>query len=684
MKTERLKNGHLDQVHRPGRLWPWAALLIALAALLPARAADNVATNQTASALADLSIEQLMNESVTSVSKKREKLNAAPAAISVVTADDIRRLGITTLPEALRLVPGMDVAQINAHEWAVSARGFNDQFANKLLVLVDGRAVYTPSFGGVFWDVRDVPLDDLDRIEVIRGPGATLWGANAVNGVVNIITKSAQDTQGLLVTADGGTQDQPATTVRYGGQLATNLYYRAYVKYFNRASFVDASGQDTPDAWDSIRGGGRLDWEPSPQDRLTLEGEYYQATLHENADIVSPAPPFWQSVNLTDHDDGGNVLGRWTRDLSDTSQLSVQAYYDHFKEEEASASEIQDTLDLDAQHRFALGGWNDIVWGLDYRYTHFDFPSSFIAFNQKTRNDQLFSGFVQDEITLVPDRLHFTAGTKVEHNDYTGIELEPSARLAWTPTEKQTVWAAVSRAIRTPSIFNLDAQVNQPELPPPPVPVTVSVLPNPNLESEALMAYELGYRIEPVKQLSLDVAGFYNVYDNLIIYVPGTPYFDPNPPPGHLVAPVMTSNGGSGDTYGVEVSAQWQLLANWRLAASYSWLEQRLQPAAYLPETAPEQQAQLRSYLNLTPNLEFNGMVSFVDRITSVNIATPTTISSYVRLDLGLVWRPVKSLELGVWGQNLLQDQHAEFSSDTTTLITEVPRTIVGKITWRF
>jgi iron complex outermembrane recepter protein len=650
---------------------------------LPCVAADSTTNLQQDTN--ELTLQQLINIKITSVNKRETRLEDSPAAVTVITQDEIRRLGIEDIPDALRLVPGMDVAQINAHEWAVSARGFNDQFANKLLVLVDGRAVYTPSFGGVFWDVQDLPMADIDRIEVIRGPGATLWGANAVNGVVNIITKSAKDTQGLLVSQSLDNELRTDTTVRYGGTLATNLYYRAYVKYFNRDGFVDSSGNDAPDNWDSIRGGFRMDWQPSDENLFTLQGDGYDSTLHENADLVTSTAPYWQSVNTTDHDMGGNILGRWTHHLSDTSQLSVQAYNDYLSEEIASSIGRQDTVDLDAQHQFRLGGWNDIVWGLGYRCIFFDFlNSSYVSYNPQTRHDQLFNGFVQDEVTLVPDRLHFTAGTKVEHNDYTGFEVEPSARLAWTPTEKQTIWCAVSRAVRTPAVFNLTAQVNQPYLPSPPVSVIDSINPNPNLRSETLLSYEAGYRVEPLKNLSFDVAGYYNVYHDLIVYVPGTPYFNPNPPPGYIVVPVATQNSGSGDTYGMELSAQWKPRDNWRLVASYSLFEQRLQPSAYLPHNAPEQQVQLQSYLDLTSTVEFNGTVSYVDSVTSLNISQPTPIPSYVRLDLGLVWRPAKSLELGIWGDNLLQSRHQEFASDTTTLLTEVPRSVMAKITFRF
>jgi iron complex outermembrane receptor protein len=632
----------------------------------------------------ELSLEQLVSIKVTIVSRKETTLESAPAAITVITADDIRRLGIESIPEALRLVPGMEVAQINSHEWAVSARGFNDQYANKLLVLVDGRAIYTSSDGGVYWDVQDLPMEDIDRIEVIRGPGAALWGANAVNGVVNIITKNAKDTQGAMVSVSGGTWDQPSVTVQYGGQLATNLYYRTYVKYYNRDSFVLPDGDNAPDTWESVRGGTRLDWEPTEQNQFTLQGDAYYNQERENVDVPNAISPFWQSNNITDYDMGGNILGRWTHTISDTSQLSVQAYDDYSSEQNATSTGRENTFDLQAQHRFSLLDWNDVVWGLDYRYSRFLLPPTYyLTYSPSEQADELYSGFVQDEMTLLPDVLHFTVGTKLEQDNLGRFQYEPSARLAWTPTENQTVWAAVSRAVRTPSVFNLTGQVNETYVPsgaPPPEPLVIVIKPNPNLESETLLAYELGYRIEPVKALSFDLAGFYNSYGRLISYVSGPDEF----PPGRIVAPVNMENSGSVNTYGGEVSAQWQPLNTWRLVASYSLLEEQQQSVGNLLENDPQQQAQFRSYLDITPKLEFNGMVSYMDQINFQNINENLTIRSYVRLDLGLVWHPAKSLEVGIWGQNLLQARHTEFASDTTTLVVQVPRTIMAKVTLRF
>lgn len=650
--------------------------------------ANLVATNELPDS-AELSLEQLINIQVTSVSKKETSLSQAPAAISVVTQEDIRRFGITSLPEALRLVPGLDVARINSHEWAVSSRGFNSQYATKLLVLVDGRSVYGTGFGGVVWGVQDVVMEDLDRIEVIRGPGGTLWGANAVNGVINIITKSAKETQGALIATSGGTEDRPATTVQYGGQLNTNLYYRAYLKYYNREGMVTAAGGEAPDKAQELQGGLRLDWEPGNINKLTLQGDYYADRFTENQYLPSLQPPYGQNLNEVNHDSGGNVLGRWTHDFSASSVLTVQAYYDHLQNEQAQATEFVDTIDFDAQHQFALGDRQAVMWGLGYRHLADQFdPSVFAAWNPATHDEQLFSAFVQDEVTLVPDRFKVTVGSKFEHNDYTGYEVQPSARLAWTPTEKQTIWAAVSRSVRTPSRNEQAGRANllvYPPYPPNPLPTLVSTLGTPNLESEALVAYELGYRIEITKRCSVDATCFYNTYNRLIVPVAGPPLpVEPGAFPLHSLYYSTFVNAVGSQTYGAELTIRWNPTDHWHLMAGYAWMQMTCELDTPIMDSYPQQQFQIRSALDLPGNLEFNSAVYFVGATEAPYGVSEINLPAYFRLDLGLVWHPTKSLEIGVWGQNLQQDRHAEFTSYKTSLITEIPRSVLGKITWRF
>lgn len=666
---------------RPRALaWPVAVMLAWAAGAGWGRAEE--ATNAPGS-LADLSVEQLMNESVTSVARRETKFEASPAAITVITQDDLRRSGITTIPEALRLVPGLDVAQINDHEWAVSARGFMNEFANKLLVLVDGRSVYGTGFGGVVWGVQDLAIEDVERIEVIRGPGASLWGANAMNGVINIMTKSAKDTQGALVSVEGGTMDQPATTVRYGAQLATNLFCRVYGKFYNRDGLVTATGADAPDRVMEGQGGFRLDWEPVEENKLTLQGDLYHERNVENQDVVNLASLSTVNYNQVNNDSGGNVLGRWTHDFSESSSVTVQAYFDYLKQEQTGTGEDSDTYDLDLQHRFALGSRNNVTWGLGYREEDDDFHSGpFAAWTAASAHNHLFSSFVQDEISLVPDRLKLTLGSKLEHNDYTGFEVEPSGRLAWTPTEHQTVWTAVSRAVRTPAWSDTHAAVNVFLAPgaPPELFTTRGIT---GLKSEDVVAYELGYRLEVTKHWSLDIAGFYNQYGNLITPTAGTPTFVPGPP-AYVQVPFTYENTEAGHSYGVETSARWDVTDRWHLTASYSWMQMHLDVASTLLGAVPQNQAQLRSSLDLPYHLELNGAISFVDEFTAPYGVGEMNIPSYVRLDLGLIWHATKDLELGVWGQNLSEDHHVEFASYKTSLVTEVPRAVVARVIWRF
>jgi iron complex outermembrane receptor protein len=691
MYRPNLKSGHRFQIKLRSQknCDCWAALFFRTWVVLCLSAGFSIAsaqTNSLSARLAEMSIEQLVNVEVVSVNslfKKETPLNQAAAAVSVVSADDIRRLGITQIPEALRMVPGMDVARIDSHQWAVSARGFNAQFANKLLILIDGRTIYGPAYGGVNWGMQDVMMEDLDRIEVIRGPGASLWGANAVNGVVNILTKSAKDTQGLLASASEGSEDNPSVAVRYGGELATNLYYRVYGKYFDRNGLVTSTGANANDNWNSAQGGTRLDWEPTDDNKFTLEGSYYDVYVHENQNDVLLAPPFETNTNVENHDVGGNVLGRWTHEISDVSSVSLQAYYDYFQQEQVGSTETRHTFDLDAQHRFPLGERNDIMWGLGYHHTADQFPPNFfLTWTPAVQSSQLLSAFVQDEIIVVPRRFTVTLGSKFEHNDFTGFDIQPSVHLLWTPTEKQTVWAAISHAVRTPSRYETGAHVNYSvsEIPNTTQLALISLLGNPNAQAENLVAYELGYRIEPTKRLSFDVAAFYNQYDNLLRFVTNSSYAGQ----GISVYPQTIQNSGSAESFGTELSAQWKVTENWRLLAGYSWLKVNLHPNDPAFQGNPESQFQLRSYLDLPWNLEFNGAGYFVSQQVAQDGLGTSTVPSYFRLDLGLVWHPTKSLEIGVWGQNLLEDRHEEFPSLKSSVQTEIPRGVTGKITWQF
>ncbi len=638
--------------------------------------------------LTELSLEALMDIEVTSVSKKTEKLSEAAAAIYVVTQEDIRRSGATSIPEALRMVPGLEVARIDANKWAVTARGFNGEFANKLLVLVDGRPVYTPLYAGVYWDVQDTVLADVERIEIIRGPGATLWGANAVNGVINIITKNAKDTQGGLVSGGAGSEERGFGTLRYGGKLGEDAAYRVYGKYFSRDDSVDASGHRTSDEWDMGRGGFRIDWDVSASDSLTFLGDIYNGDLRETLDVPSLLPPFVSSVDGTVDVSGGNVLARWNRVFSEDSDLALQLCFDRSERKRRVLEEVRDTVDLDFQHRFALGDRHDIVWGLGYRYTADNLDNSFtVSFDPDSRSDTLITAFVQDEIALVRDRLRLTVGSKFEHNDYTGFEIQPNVRLLSTPHERHTLWAAVSRSVRTPARSNDDIRINFATFPAPDGSTNVmAIFGDDDFDSEELVAYEAGYRVEPTDNLYLDVAAFYNVYANLLTKEPDVPFFELSPSPPHLVIPLRFDNRMDGETYGAEIAAGWNVTEFWKLAAGFTYLDVSLEPdsssADIEAESAegfdPRHQFHIRSYLDLPHNVEFDTALYYVDSLPAQDV------SSYVRLDVRLGWRPTENLDLSLGIQNLLDGHHKEYGLAEGARATEAERAVYGKVTWRF
>ena len=654
-------------------------------------ATDTVSENPAA--YKKLSLEQLMDLDVTSVSKAPEPYGQAPAAIEVITSDEIRRSGASSIPEALRLADNLDVAQAGSSGWAISARGFNSSISDKLLVLMDGRSVYTPLFSGVIWNVQDYLLADIDRIEVISGPGGTLWGANAVNGVINITSKSARDTQGLYVEAGGGNQLEDFTGVRYGGTLATNIYYRVYGKYFDRGNEVYADGKSAPDSWNRGQGGFRIDDEASPQNLLTLQGDFYDGHT-DSQPSGEGSPPATGSAG------GGNVIGRWTHTFDEGNDLSLQIYYDrtHLAEPFPGAAAVGppyppypaipagilkddlDTVDLDFQDRLQLGERNHVTWGLGYRFTH-DVVQNvpIIAFLPATLDQNLYSGFVQDEFKLF-EPLHLTVGSKVEHNDYTGYEYEPSARLQWNVTDKQMIWAAISRAVRTPSRFDRDVYEPNPAYGYP-----IARLGNTTFQSETLLAYELGYRAQISSKISGSLSAFYNYYDDLRseTAVPA-----PNYPA--VLEDLYFQNALSATTYGFEATADYQLLEGVRLHAGYDLLKEHVRIGsggdlnAGLAETAdPQQQVFLRSSMDLPGHTELDLAGRWIDTVYNNNGAAVGDVPGYFELDTRLGWHISRNLEVSVAGQNLLHDHHAEAGYPGPTQ-EQIVRSVYGKVTWEF
>ncbi|HSI09284.1 MAG TPA: TonB-dependent receptor [Rariglobus sp.] len=618
-----------------------------------------------------LSLQELMDLEVTSVSRRPEKLSDTASAIQVITNDDIRRSGATSIPESLRLATNLQVAQRNSQSWAISARGFNTELSNKLLVLMDGRTVYSPLFSGVFWDAQDYVLNDLDRIEVISGPGSALWGANAVNGVINITTKSAKDTQGLHTEVAAGTELENSTSARYGLTLAPNVYLRVYGKYTERDGGVFANGTDATTDWNSRRAGFRLDAEPTPQTTFTIQGDLYDNNEHQQA---SP------NIDLS----GGNLLGRWTHTLENDSEMSLQVYYDRthlsqpvpafFFAPAGRFTDDLDTYDLDFQHRLFLGERNQIVWGLGYRRTHDVVQNApALGFLPARLDQDLYSAFLQDEIRLFSDWT-LTLGSKIEHNDYTGFEVEPSAKLQWNVTSNHMLWAAVSRAVRMPS--RIDRDMNQPSTPP------VIFSGGPDFESETVIAYELGWRAQLAPNVLVAVSAFYNQYDNVrsLSSTPAT------------IIPLFFDNNLEGETYGVEFTTTYEVIKGWRLHGGYTLLREdiRVKPGEVdvinnaLNETAdPRHQFSIRSSMDLPRGIELDTGLRWVDTLRMNNAGTVAKVPAYFELDVRLAWHPTPDLELSIVGQNLLHDQHAEYGVPGPAR-EEVERSVYAKIVWRY
>jgi iron complex outermembrane receptor protein len=629
-----------------------------------------------------LSPEQLFNATVTSVSKTAEKLGDAPAAIFVLKNEDIMRSGATTIAEALRLVPGVEVIRASASSWAISVRGFNTGLANKLLVLIDGREVYDPLFSGVYWDVQDTALEDIERIEVIRGPGGTLWGANAVNGVINIITKSAKDTKGALASVIAGDKERAIVTGRYGAQ-DDNAHWRVYGKYLNHTSTDLPSGIDAQDEWHAWRFGFRTDWDTTPQgDTFTLQGDAYTSDSGKLRSVPQLTAPYATIVEENIAAEGGNILGRWTHDLDDGASLTAQAYVDTTRRQQFTLKDRRTSFDFDLQYDLPDLDRHEIIAGFRYRYTDSRLTETqVITFDSAERHDQLYSGFVQDKITLEPERWFLTIGSKFEHNDYTGFEVQPSARLLWSGDE-QAAWAAVSRAVRVPSWLEHDLTAVTGVLPPGSVPgiiwpIKVELQPSPGFESEELVAYELGYRNQVTPNLMLDIAAFYNDYEKLSTLSLMAPTF--GFPPLHVVLPVAMTNLTHGETYGFELVGTWRAAPNFNLSAAYSFLEIDLHgppsssaiSAEIGEQQSPQQQFNLRAQWDVDERLALDSTVYYVDDVPAF------ALDSYLRWDARIGWRVADTLQLELVGQDLLD----ETGSDANPL--ETGRSIFGRLTWR-
>jgi len=678
-----------------------AALLLMFASALSGLALADTPPAQGEMDVFSLGLEDLMKIQITSVSKKSQQVSDAAAAVFVITQEDIRRSGVTSIAEALRMAPGVQVARIDANKWAVTIRGLNGRFANKLLVLMDGRSLYSPLFAGVYWEVQDTALEDIDRIEVIRGPGAALWGANAVNGVINIITKSADATQGGLLSAGGGTAARGFATARYGLPLGNDTNLRFFAKHQDTGSAVYANGATAHDAWNMTRGGFRLDAQPSYRDTLTVSGDYYDGSIGEKYTLyhlpTGQDPTVSTMPDAQSQMSGGNLLARWQRTLDNTDSLSLQLYYDHFERSMIILGERQDTIDLDFQHRLTLWDRQDVIWGLGYRFIRDSLSdTATISFNPPGRNTNLLSGFLHDEIKIVPENLSLILGSRFEHNSYTGFEVQPNGRLLWTPTPQNSLWGAVSRAVRTPARGDSDIAYRYRTIPADPssspLPVRLEIDGSKGFKSETVLAYELGYRTEPMPHVALDATAFYNSYDRLRVLQTGQGFAETvGSVPVDFVQPFQLANLMHGHTYGVEVAGEWSPVPWWRLHAAYSYLRIKMFLDAPSTDTinkgdaegdSPRHQFTLRSGVDLGKRVEFDIWLRGADRLPYVD---GVSIPGYLTMDARLGWKPLPKLELSLVGQNLLHRRSPEFIPEfINTFASEVQRSVYGKVTWKF
>ncbi|MCZ7646649.1 MAG: TonB-dependent receptor [Planctomycetota bacterium] len=613
---------------------------------------------------------------VTSVSRRKgQMLFDAPAAVTVITPEDIERTGHRHLPELLRLVPGMHVGRLTANRWAVAARGFTNEFNSLQLVQMDGRSIYTPFFSGVFWIAQDTMLEDLDRVEVIRGPGATLWGANAVNGIVSYTSKPASETQGVLASGGGGSTEGGFGGVRYGGKVNEDLHYRLYARV---QEHLETRSPGFSDDWQRWQTGTRFDWAPKDgPDKVTWQGDVYEV---RRAGTSRQAPDIAAGTSAEENGDdryhGWNFLTRWTHDFGPDNQMQLQAYYDHLdlvitQNEQARGSIARarhNTADLDFQHGFRLGDRQRLVYGVNYRTVEFEIQNGFaLTFDPTGRRTHAVSGFMQDTITAIEDTLEFTVGSKLEYNSFTGFEYQPSLKALYKPHRDHAIWTSVARAIRVPALFENDILVFTPVVIAPGLSATITG--NRGLESENVASFELGYRTQPFSWFSLDATAFYNRFDNLI----GNQPLSPLPPVQEL------DNVDEAGVLGAELAVHFQPREDLRLTAHYSFLDVDHGPVG-AEEESPRHQFHTRAYWDVRKDLELNAALYYVGEANSVNVR------EYWRADLGVTWRPTRHLELSVWGQNLIQDDHLEFRSppSLTTTEAQIPRGVYGKLTFRW
>jgi iron complex outermembrane receptor protein len=656
------------------------ALLLVPGLWLGQALAQDGKTDHPSGDLTDLTVEQLANLEVVTVARKPEKRSEVTAAAYVISEEEIKASGANSIPEVLRSAPGVHVARVDSNQWAIGIRGFGGSLSRSQLALMDGRSLYTPLFAGVYWDVQDTILEDVERIEVIRGPGGALWGTNAVNGVISIITKNSRDTQGWLFSTGGGNEDQAVTQFRYGGGLGTDLTYRVYGKVSARSPEFHPTGSEFDDQ-QMGQIGFRGDWREKFNGTFTLQGAAYGGQAGRQSSITSYTQPYRSVVQEDSTLSGTYLLGRWQSTGNGDRQSTLQFYYDRSSRREPTFSENRDTVDIDFQNRFGWRRRHQLSWGTGYRISSGDDRgSASVVFTPQRRNDQLLSAFIQDEITLLPNRLTLTVGSRVGGNSYSGFENQPSIRMLWKVSERQTAWGAVSQALRTPSRVERDLSLVAAISPT--TPVFISLTGDQRFVPEKLTAYEVGYRVQAGSKAFFDIASFYDDYNHLSSLELQPTQKKPLPDgTTATIFPFLELNGMEGRSYGAEVSSDYRPLPNWRLSGSYSLLRLNLDPKSWSHDvstkrstegSSPEHMVALQSLLNLPHG--FDGDLAF----RYVSALPAQRVAAYSTADVRLGWRATRQLELSVIGHDLLQPHHAEFGGGI-----QVKRGVFGKVTWR-
>lgn len=661
-----------------------AAILLIFASAVSRAASSEASANENP--VKQLSLAELGNIEVTTENRAPQRVMNATAAIYVITQEDIERSGATTVPEALRMAPGVEVAQIDSHDWSIGIRGFGSNLTRNVLVLIDGRTVYSELLAGTYWEVQNLLLDDVDRIEVIRGPGGTIWGPNAVNGVINIITKNTRDTHGVLASAGAGDVEQGFLNARYGGSSG-NVDYRVYELGFDRGPEYHVDDINF-DRWRAIQAGFRTDWVKNATDSFNLQGDIYDEGAGEDVNATSYAPPYSQTIYGTGRLSGGNILGHWTRVFSEGEDFQLQAYLDRTNRRQPNFADIRDTYDVDFVDRFRLPR-QQISWGAGARFSRGTNPVvvTGLTFEPNPRTDRLFTAFLQDEIALQQKRLTLTLGNKFLRTNFTDWKLEPTARLLWTPTAKESFWAAFTHALRTPS----DAEENFSLLGftgqfVGTLPVFARFNPNPNFHSEELNGYEFGYRQLVGKKLYFDLAAFYNHNGDLFSEdVIGASFLETNPGPPHVLIPAHFGNGLVGTTKGFELAPEWRPVPFWRLRASYSYLQMDIKKgtgsldvgtAPFIEGSSPKHEVMLQSGLDFAKAYSFDASYRYIGALSALTVPAYGTVNA--RFD----WRYRKQFKFSVVGQNLLQPHHVEYGGTDPGPNIEIKRSTYGQITW--